>query len=341
MGALLSVLADVAGAVFEGNGNCVIQAVNSLADAKEGDISFLTNERYRAALEKTKASAVILKPEHVSHCPLANRIISSNPYLCYALIAQHLARDADPFVAGMHPSAIIDESADVATEVQIDAHVVIGKHVQIAEGVKIGAGTVIGDNCIIGKDTRLMARVTLYHETIVGERCLIHSGAVLGSDGFGFANDKGEWIKIPQTGRAVIGDDVEIGANTAVDRGAIQDTVIENGVKLDNLIQVAHNVSVGKTAIAGKTGIAGSATIGEGCTIGGGAVVLGHLELKDNVHVSAMTLVTKTLAEPGQYTGNIPAMPHKLWAKNTVYLKKLDELAKKIKKLEKQLDGQE
>lgn len=342
MQAILSELAEIAGARFEGDGDCIIRSVNTLSDAGQGDISFLTNERYKAELQKTKAEAVILDEPFISDCPVENKIISDNPYLCYALIAQYLSDDKHRVSPGVHETAVISESVSIAPTAAIGPLVVLGDNVIIHEGVSIGAGTTIGDNCIIGQDSVLTARVTLYANTRIGKRCLIHSGAVVGGDGFGFANDKGRWVKIPQTGRVVIGDDVEIGVNTAIDCGAINDTVIEDGVKLDNQIQIAHNVRLGRnTAIAGGTGIAGSTTIGEGCTIGGNSGIVGHVNIADNIHVSAMTIVSRSLSEPGQYTGNVPAMPHKVWAKNMVRLKQLDELSKRIKNLEKKLEEQE
>lgn len=342
MQALLSELAEVAGARFEGDAECVIQAVNTLSDARQGDIAFLTNERYRKELCSTRASAVILQESFVDDCPVNNKIISDNPYLSYALIAQHLAPDMLRVREGIHPTAVIDKSASIAADARIGVLVVIGENVKIDANVSIGAGTVIGDNCILGKDSVIAANATFYAGVKIGERCLIHSGAVLGGDGFGFANDRGNWVKIPQTGRVVLGNDVEVGVNTAIDRGAINNTVIDDGVKLDNLIQIAHNVHLGKnTAIAASAAIAGSTTIGQGCTIGGLAGIVGHLNIADNVHISGMTAVTKSISEPGHFTSTVPFMPHNQWAKNMVRLKQLDEMNKRIKALEKKLNEQE
>lgn len=341
MQAILSELAEIAGARFEGDGDCIIRSVNTLSDAGQGDISFLTSERYRADLQKTRAEAVILDESFVSDCPVENKIISDNPYLCYALIAQHLSGDKHRVSPGIHETAVISDTARIASTAAIGALVVLGKNVIIDDDVSIGAGTIIGDDCVIGQDSVLTARVTLYANSRIGKRCLIHSGAVIGGDGFGFANDKGRWVKIPQTGSVIIGNDVEVGVNTAIDCGAINDTVIEDGVKLDNQIQIAHNVRLGRnTAIAGGAGIAGSTIIGQGCTIGGQSGIVGHINIADHVHVSGSTVVTKSLSEAGLYTGTVPAMPHKVWTKNMVRLKQLDELSKRIKILEKKLNGQ-
>lgn len=342
MQARLSELSEISGATFEGDGDCIIHAVNTLSNAAKGDIAFFSNPKYRTELQTTQASAIILKPAFVKHCPVKNRIITDNPYLCFALIAQQLNKDAQTSTPGIHPTAVVEATATIAKSACIGANAFIGGNARIADGVVIGAGSVIGDDCVIGEDCILKANVSLYPGTRIGKRCLIHSGAVLGADGFGFAHDNGRWVKIPQTGKVVVGNDVEVGANTAIDCGAINDTVIADGVKLDNLIQVAHNVSLGKnTAIAGMTAIAGSTSIGEQCTIGGCSGIVGHLDIADNVHVSAMTIVTKSIKEPGQYTGNFPAMPHNLWAKNMVQLKKLDELSQRLKFLEEKLQEQD
>ena len=341
MQALLSELAEIAGAKYKGDSDCLIESVNTLSEAKQGDITFLSNERYRKELQQTKASAVILNESFIEDCPVGNMIISDNPYLSYALIAQHLSSDFKRLPASIHPKAVIDETANIDPTAGIGALAVLGKNVRIEAGVSIGAGSIVGDNCIIGRDSILAANVTLYAGVKLGQRCLLHSGAVLGGDGFGFANDNGNWVKIPQTGGVILGDDVEVGVNTAIDRGAIHDTVIGDGVKLDNLIQVAHNVSIGEnTAIAGCTAIAGSTTIGRNCTIGGHSGIVGHLNIADNVHISAMTIVTKSITEPGHLTGNIPAMPHGEWTRNMVRLRQLDDLNKRIKALEEKLNDQ-
>jgi len=231
----------------------------------------------------------------------------------------------------------VSDNALLGKDVFIGANAVIGENCKLADGVHIGAGCVVGDGCEIGESSELSANVTLADNIVIGSHCLLHSGAVIGGDGFGFANDKGQWIKVPQSGRVVIGNHVEIGANTAIDRGAINDTVIHDGVKLDNLIQVAHNVNIGKnTAIAGATAIAGSTRIGENCTIAGGCGIVGHIDIENNSHVSAMTLVSKSVKSGEHVTGSLPAMPHKQWQKNLSRLKKLDELTRKIKKLENQ-----
>ena len=341
MQALLSELAEIAGAKYLGDSDCVIETVNTLSEAQQGDITFFSNERYRKELQQTKASAVILSQSFVEDCPVANIIISDNPYLSYALIAQYLSKDLTRLPASIHPTAVIDDTASINPAAAVGALAVIGKNVQIEAGASIGAGSIIGDDCVIGRDSILAANVTLYAGVRLGQRCLLHSGAVLGGDGFGFANDNGSWVKVPQTGGVVLGNDVEVGVNTAIDRGAIHDTVIGDGVKLDNLIQVAHNVSIGEnTAIAGCTAIAGSTAIGRNCTIGGHSGIVGHLNIADNVHISAMTIVTKSITEAGHLTGNIPAMPHSEWTRNMVRLRQLDDLNKRIKALEEKLNDQ-
>jgi UDP-3-O-[3-hydroxymyristoyl] glucosamine N-acyltransferase len=224
----------------------------------------------------------------------------------------------------------------VAAGASIAEFVSVGAHSVIGEGARIGPGCHIGDDVVIGAGTRLEARVTVYHGCRIGERCIIHSGAVIGADGFGFAPDQGRWIKIPQTGHVLVGDDVEIGANTTIDRGALADTIIGNGVKLDNQIQIGHNVVVGDhTAMAGCVGIAGSAKIGKHCQLGGGAIVLGHLEIADGCQISAMTLITKSIAKPGTYTSVMPFMPHDEWLKNASQVRRLGQIADKLRKLRK------
>ncbi|MGD2118382.1 MAG: UDP-3-O-(3-hydroxymyristoyl)glucosamine N-acyltransferase [Chromatiales bacterium] len=334
----LSDLAEQAGASWLGDGECLIHAVNTLTEACEGDITFLTNSYYRKHLATTSASAVILSTDLVDSCPLANMIVSDNPYLAFARIAS-LLDDSIRQSPGIHDSAVIESDASIDASASIGALVYIGPACRIGKNVVIQPGAVLQAGCVVDDETLIGANVTLCREVKIGKRCFVQAGAVIGGDGFGFAKDGNHWIKIPQSGSVIIGDDVEVGVNTAIDRGAIQDTVISNGVKLDNLIQVAHNVHIGEnTAIAGQTAIAGSTTIGRNCTIGGCSGIVGHIELGDNVHVSAMTKVTKSIHEPGQYTGHIAAMPHQQWSRNMVRFRQLDELARKIQKLEKKLE---
>lgn len=332
----LGELANRLGIGFHGEAECEIDGVTTLTNARPGAITFLTNPRYRKYLSSTSAAAVILKPEDLEHCPV-NALISDNPYLTYAHVSALFADDST-MLPPVAPSAVVHASARVGKEVRIGANAVIGEGVVLADEVTIGPGCVIGNNSRIGFGSVLNANVTVYHNCVIGERVSIHSGAVIGSDGFGFANDKGRWVKIHQLGRVVIGDDVEIGANTTIDRGAIEDTVIGNNVIIDNLVQVAHNVRIGDhSALAGCVGIAGSAQIGKHCAIGGGAGILGHLEIADGVTVTAMSLVTNSIKEPGIYSAGTPLEPKSHWQKNYVRFKQLDEMARRIKALEKQL----
>lgn len=332
----LGELAQKLGVRFHGDAECEINGVTTLTDAHSGAITFLTNPRYRKYLSNTRAAAVILKPDELEHCPV-NALLSDNPYLTYAHVSALFA-PAYPQQLPVAPSAVVHDSASLGDGVLIGDNAVIGAGVVLGEGVSIGPGCVVANNSRIGAYSSLKANVTVYHDCSIGERCIIHSGTVIGSDGFGFANDKGNWVKIHQLGRVVIGDDVEIGANTTIDRGAIEDTVIGNNVIIDNLVQVAHNVRIGDhSAVAGCVGIAGSAEIGKRCAFGGGAGILGHLQIADGVTVTAMSLVTNSIKEPGVYSAGTPLEPKSHWQKNYVRFKQLDEMARRIKALEKQL----
>jgi len=301
-----------------GDGSLVIHGVGTLAGAGKGQIAFLSNPKYRSQLQTTRAAAVIVSPA-MQYGTEQARIVVANPYTYYARVAQLLYPAQVP-VQPVHPS------------------VVLGQGVSLGSGVVLHAGCVIGDGVEIGDDSVLHPNVTVYAGCRIGKRALIHAGAVIGADGFGFAKEGEAWLKIPQVGRVIIGDDVEIGANTTIDRGAIEDTVIGNGVKLDNQIQVGHNVVIGDhCAMAGCVGIAGSARIGKRCTVGGGAIILGHLELGDDVHVSSGTLVAKSLKQPGQYTGAFPVERHEGWLKNAAHLRHLSKLADRVHELEKKL----
>ena len=308
-----------------------LTGVATLESAGPGQITFLANPKYRGRLALTRAGAVIVGPGDRDGIAIP-RIVTDNPYAYYARTVA-LFHPETPPVPGIHPTAVLDSAAQVATGVQIDAHVVIGPGARIGEGARIGAGSTIGAGVSIGPGTRLYPRVTIYDGCKLGARCIVHSGAVIGADGFGMARAEGRWIKIAQVGAVVIGDDVEIGANTCIDRGALDDTVIGDGVKLDNQIQVGHNCRIGAhTVIAGCTGISGSVTIGEHCLIGGAVGIVGHIKIADHVSVSAMSLVTKSLTQPGTYTSSLPIMPHAEWLRNAVHLRHLDALAAKIKR---------
>jgi len=323
------------GGDLAGNGSLTVAGIAPLDEAGPDQISFLANAKYRAKLATTRAAAVILGPEAAADCPVA-AIVTPQPYLYFARVAQWLHPEPRPST-GVHSSAVVESPVPASASVGANVHV--GPGSIIGEGVVIEANCSIGAGCEIGADSWLHAGVTVYRGCRIGRRAIIHSGAVIGADGFGFAREQdGSWVKIPQSGGVIIGDDVEIGANTSIDRGALDDTVIEDGVKLDNQIQVAHNVRIGAhTAMAGCVGIAGSARIGKRCTVGGAAAILGHLTVADDVSISSCTLVTKSITQPGTYTGTIPFMEHAEWLKNFARLRHLDAMADKIRALEKRL----
>jgi UDP-3-O-[3-hydroxymyristoyl] glucosamine N-acyltransferase len=309
-----------------GEASAPFTGVATLDSAGPGDISFLANPRYRSKLATTRAGAVIvgLGDRDAASIP---RIVSDNPYAYYARTVALFHPEA-PATPGVHPTAEVDASAKVDAGAEVGAFAVVGAGTTIARGARVGAHTVLGARVAIGEGTRLHPRVTVYDGCRIGARCIVHSGAVIGADGFGMARDAGRWIKIPQVGAVRIGDDVEIGANTTIDRGALDDTVIEDGVKLDNQIQVAHNCVIGAhTVIAGCTGISGSVTIGRDCMIGGGVGIVGHISICDRVTISGMTLVAKPITQPGTYTSGLPMMPHAEWLKNAAHLRRLDRIA--------------
>ncbi|MCU8037466.1 UDP-3-O-(3-hydroxymyristoyl)glucosamine N-acyltransferase [Shewanella sp. SM69] len=321
---------------IQGDETLIINSVATLENAKAGQISFLANSKYRSQLEATQASAVLLSAKDAQDYQ-GTALIVKDPYVGFARVAQYL--DTTPKAAvGIHPSAQIDPSAHLGEGVAIGANAVIGANVILGENVQIGAGVVLGQDVVIGSKTRLWANVTVYHDVHLGQDCIIHSGAVLGSDGFGYANERGQWIKIPQTGGVRIGDRVEIGANSTVDRGSLGHTEIHDGVIIDNQVQIAHNDIIGEnTAIAGSTTVAGSVTIGKYCIIGGSCAIAGHLSIADGVHVSGATNITTNMREPGLYSSATVAMDNKLWRKNTVRFRQLDELFQRVKTLEKNL----
>ena len=322
-----------------GDARVRISQIATLDSARPDQISFLTNSKYRAQLAETQAGAVILAEADADATELP-RIISDNPYAYFAKVSAML-NPLPEVRPGIHPSAVIGAGAQVDATASIAATAVIGAGAKIGAHSVIGEGCSIGENVVIGSHARLYPRVVIYHDCVIGDNLIAHSGAVIGSDGFGIAMDEGHWIKIPQIGRVVIGNDVEIGANTTIDRGALNDTVIEDGVKLDNQIQIAHNVRIGAhTAIAGCAGIAGSAVIGRYCLIGGGARILGHLELADHVEIAAHTLVGKSIREPGSYAAIFPFSKTGEWRKNTVHLRHLDDLVKRVKALEQELKSE-
>ena len=320
-----------------GDADMLITQIATLDAAQAGEIAFLANAKYRKQLETSKASAIILS-EADAEATSIPRIIATNPYSYFAKLSAFL-NPLKEYAPGIHPSAVIANSAQVSPKAHIAALVSVGEGVKIGAGAVVMSGCAIGDGASIGENTRLYPRVVVYQDCVVGDHVILHSGVVIGADGFGIAMEEGRWLKIPQIGRAVIGDHVEIGANTTVDRGALDDTVIEEGAKLDNQIQVAHNVRIGAhTAIAGCVGIAGSANIGCYCRIGGGAIILGHLQIADQVEVSSGTIITKSIREKGTYTGTFPFDDNHAWRKNAAQLRHLDEMSDRIKKLEQQIE---
>ncbi|MBI1421965.1 MAG: UDP-3-O-(3-hydroxymyristoyl)glucosamine N-acyltransferase [Gammaproteobacteria bacterium] len=332
----LAQLAERLNAQLKGDGECEIHSVATLQNAGQGQISFFTNGKYKSQLLTTRASAVIVHPDFESDCPV-NAIIVANPHAAYARVAQmlHPYPRADH---GAHPSAQIAPDATVAKTASIGANAVIDSGAQIGEGVVIGANAYIGKNARIGTDSRIFANVTVCDDVVIGERVILHPGAVIGADGFGQAYDKGLWVKVPQIGGVRLGNDVEIGANTTVDRGAIEDTVIEDGVKLDNQIQIAHNVRIGAhTVMAATSAVAGSTTIGSHCMIAGAVAIAGHLTIADNVTITGMTMITKSITEAGSYSSGISAETTAVWHRLHARLKKLDDMAKRFQHIEKKL----
>ena len=337
---IVQALADKAPAELLGNPDLLIERLSPLETAGPQDLTFLSNPKYLSQLAQSGAGCVVVAPS-VREAALSRGacIVAADPYYYFALLTQLWKRTHVPAAAAqIHPSACIDPGATLAPGVSVGAFACIDAGAVIGAGASIGAHCVIGRDAVVGAQTRLSARVTLADGCRIGERCIVHPGAVIGADGFGFAPHGGQWVKIEQLGAVQIGNDVEIGANTCIDRGALQDTVLEDGVKLDNLVQIAHNVRVGAhSAMAGCAGVAGSATIGKHCTVGGGAIVLGHLRLADGVHVSAASTVTRSLLKPGQYSGLFPIDDNAAWEKNAATLKQLHALRERLKQAEKSL----
>ncbi len=322
-GVSLGELAVRFGLTLRGDPSLRVSRVATLHNAGAGAISFFANSRYRRELGATRATAVVVAERDESACPVA-ALIDPNPYLAYARLAAVL-HPAAPGEPGVHASAVIAPGASIPASASVGPFALIEADAEIGERTSIGAGCVVSAGVRIGEDSRLMARVTLYPGTRIGRRCILHSGAVIGADGFGFAPNAGTWFKVPQLGGVRIGDDVEVGANTTIDRGAIDDTVIEDGVKLDNQIQVGHNVTIGAhTAIAGCTGISGSTSIGRRCMIGGMVGIAGHLEIADDVVVTGVSLVSASIRAPGSYSSGMPAVETRRWRRMVALLRRLD-----------------
>ncbi|MBU2964893.1 UDP-3-O-(3-hydroxymyristoyl)glucosamine N-acyltransferase [Amphritea sp. 2_MG-2023] len=313
----------------------LIDGIGTLKSATQSQLSFLHNGRYQSQLKTSQAGAVLVSPEHRDEVE-SIALVVADPYIAYARATALFCDQAVSAKGNVSPLASVSESAVLADNVSVDAHAVIGDRAVINSGVSLGANSVVGADCVIGENTRIAANVTLYNKITIGANCVIHSGAVLGADGFGFANNQGEWIKIHQLGGVRLGDRVEVGANTTIDRGALDDTVIGHGVILDNQIQIAHNVIIGdNTAIAGCTAIAGSTRIGKNCTIAGACAITGHLTITDGTHITAMSLISKSILQAGAFSSGTVMEPHQQWKRNAVRFRHLDELFHRVKKLEK------
>ncbi|MDB5959609.1 MAG: UDP-3-O-(3-hydroxymyristoyl) glucosamine N-acyltransferase [Massilia sp.] len=340
MGTRLGALVERFGGQLVGDANLEVNGIAPLAAAGAGDISFLSNSKMRAQAAACGAAAMIVAPADdaaVAAGFTGARIVTPNPYVYFARAAQYFeSLTAHVPAPGIHPSAVVAADAVIDPSAHIGPHVTVEEGAVVHAGAVIDAGCFIGRGAVIGEGTHLFANVTFHARCQIGKRGILHSGAVIGSDGFGFANEGGVYIKIPQTGRVMIGDDVDIGANTSIDRGALADTVIEDGVKLDNQIQIGHNCRIGAhTAMAGCVGVAGSAIIGKYCTFGGAAMVLGHLTIADRVHISSGSMVSRSILEPGQYTGFYPLAKNADWEKTAAIVRNLDTMRDKIRALEK------
>ncbi|MEE6031785.1 UDP-3-O-(3-hydroxymyristoyl)glucosamine N-acyltransferase [Avibacterium paragallinarum] len=336
----LKELAQQIGATIRGNANVLIDSIAPLDKAQSNQLTFISNIKFRDLLAQSQAGILVVSENDVEFCsPESNLLIVKDPYVAYAVLAQYM--DSTPkAAAGIAPSAVISASAKLGENVSIGANAVIEDDVELGDNVIIGAGCFIGKGAKIGANTQLWANVNIYHQVQIGEHCLIQSGAVIGSDGFGYANDKGRWIKIPQTGTVIIGNHVEIGACTCIDRGALDATVIEDNVIIDNLCQIAHNVHIGTgTAVAGGVIMAGSLKVGRYCLIGGASVINGHMEIADKVTVTGMGMVMRPITEPGVYSSGIPLQPNKEWRKTAALTLDIDKMNKRLKAVEKKLNN--
>ncbi len=329
MSATLGELSKVSGARLEGDPDCEINVVNTLKMAKKGEISFLSNRHYANQLASTNASAVILAEEDLNNCP-TNSLVSDTPYLTYAKVANYLYPSAK-HAPSIDKSAVIGSNCEIDDSSCISANVVIGNNVVIGANTFIGPGCVIEDDVRISDNCSLIANVTLRYAVVLGKKVTLNPGVVIGADGFGMAQENGQWLNIPQIGSVIIGDNVDVGANSTIDRGAIENTVIENGVKIDNQVQVGHNVIIGEnTAIAGCSAIAGSTVIGSRCMIAGAVAISGHIHITDDVVVTGMSGVANSIKSPGVYSSGIPVTDNKTWRRNIIRFKNLDALFKKI-----------
>lgn len=334
----LGQLAEFLGATVSGDPEKIITGLATLQEAGPAQLSFLANPQYRKFLPDSHAGAVLLKAADAEGFQ-GDALIVPDPYLAYARIS-HLFDPKPRASTGVHPTAVIAADAQVDAAASVGPFAVVESGARIAAGVTIGAHCFIGARCEIGEGGWLAPRVTLYHDVRIGKRVVIQSGAVLGGEGFGFANEKGVWQKIAQIGGVSIGDDCEIGVNTAIDRGALADTVIGNGVKLDNQIQIAHNVQIGdNTAMAACVGISGSSKIGKNCMLAGGVGLVGHIEICDGVFITGMTMVTHSITEPGAYSSGTAMQPAAEWRKSAARLRHLDDMARRLKQVEKHVEA--
>lgn len=330
----LSQIAELLSAELQGDGALEITKIATLAHARSGHIAFLANKKYRSQLEATQASAVIVSEADAPYFN-GNKLIVSNPYVSYAKLAQLMDTTPRSAATGIHPSAVVHPNATVSKSAAIGANTVIESNAIINDNVQIGPNSFIGEGVKIGSGTKLWSNVTIYHNVEIGSDCLLQANSVIGSDGFGYANERGQWIKIPQLGSVIIGDKVEIGASTTIDRGALDDTIIHSNVIIDNQCQIAHNVEVNSgTAIAGCTVLAGSVTVGKNCQIGGMTAINGHMSVCDGVIITGMSMVTKSITEPGIYSSGIPHTTNKEWRKSIAHLRNLSEMKSRIKALE-------
>ncbi len=334
----LCYLAEWLSAEYVGEPDLEIRGLSSLSGAKVGDISFLSNPRYRDQLQSTKASVVIISPQDRAHCRQAAMLIVEDPYYAYARVSHLFAPQSEKKV-GIHPTAIVGEDCEIHEEASIGPYVVLGDRISIGSGVSIGAHSVLGDDVFVAEGSTIHPHVTLYPKVKLGPGVVIHSGAVLGCDGFGFAKHDGGWFKIAQMGGVELGREVEVGANTTIDCGALGDTQIGHGVKLDNQIQLGHNVKIGDhSALAGCVGIAGSTELGQHCLVGGGVGIAGHLSIADNVILTAMSGVAKSIPESGVYSSGLAAMPDKKWKRVYARLAQLEEIVRRLRQVERFLE---
>ncbi|MCF7372981.1 MULTISPECIES: UDP-3-O-(3-hydroxymyristoyl)glucosamine N-acyltransferase [Vibrio] len=336
----LAELATITGGELFGDESLVVSRVAPMDKAQEGDVTFLSNPKYAKHLSECQATVVMVKAEHKEQC-VGNALVVSDPYVAFARVVQ--AMDTTPKPADdIAPSAVIAADVKMGENVTIGANAVIETGVELGDNVSVGAGCFIGKNAKLGNNTKLWANVTIYHEVSLGDDCLVQSGTVIGSDGFGYANDKGEWIKIPQLGSVRIGNRVEIGACTTIDRGALEDTIIEDNVILDNQLQIAHNVQIGYgTVMPGGTIVAGSTKIGKYCQIGGASVLNGHITIADGVAITGMGMVMRSIEEKGLYSSGIPLQTNREWRKTATRVHRIDEMNKRLKAVEKQLEQKE